>query len=79
MKLRDALVELRAHRGSVLLALLVASSVVFIACSGSDHTFQDGDDTATPAEDGTSSDVNGDDTQDDTHDVNADDVPSSSG
>ena len=54
---RGLLHEIRAHRGLLFLALLVGSSVLYVACGGSDHTFQEGDDSNAPTEDGTTKDV----------------------
>lgn len=66
VKLRRLFDELRAHRGLFFLAAIVASSVVYLACGGDSHTFQDDQDTGEPGVDSTTKDV-------------SDDVPSSNG
>jgi hypothetical protein len=58
VSLRGFVHEIRAHRGLLFLALLVGSSVLYVACGGSEHTFQEGgEDTNAPSEDGTTKDV----------------------
>jgi hypothetical protein len=71
--MRGPLQAIRAHRGLLMLALLVGSSVLYVACGGStEHTFQEGDDdTGSPGGDGTTDGTNKDGV--------ADDSPSSNG
>jgi hypothetical protein len=68
--------DLRQYRGLALFALLAGSSALYIACSGTDHTFAD-DDATSPSDDTNADETKTNDTNVDTSDDADDDVPSS--